>query len=129
MADKNSIIKLGVDICKDQVNTEFASANKSEQMETFRKALIKANGGSAELNYKSMRRNIELFEIIETILELTDVQGFGDNDFFEQFVDYRNLALGDENYFYTEDNTLFTVNTTAEGIEIHCGKESIGVQA
>lgn len=116
MVDKNCIIKLGVDICKDQVNTEFASANKSEQIETFRKALIEANGGSSRLDYKSMRRNVGLFEIIESILELTDVQGFEDNDFFEQFVDYRNLALGDENYFYIEDNTLFTVNTTAEGI-------------
>lgn len=116
MIDKNSIIKLGVDICKDQVNTEFASVNKSEQLETFRKALVEANGGNSKLDYKSMRRNVELFEIIESILELNDVQGFEENDFFEQFVDYRNLALGDENYFYVEDNTLFTVNTTAEGI-------------
>lgn len=116
MADKNAIIKLGVDICKNQVNTEFASANREEQMETLRKALVEANGGSTKLSYKTMRNNVELFEIIETILEMNDVQGFEDNDFFEQFVEYRNIALGDENYFYIEDNTLFTVNTTAEGI-------------
>ncbi|HHY20592.1 MAG TPA: hypothetical protein GX525_01630 [Bacilli bacterium] len=116
MADKNAIIKLGVDICKNQVNTEFASANREEQMETLRKALVEANGGSTKLSYKSMRNNVELFEIIETILEMNDVQGFEDNDFFEQFVEYRNIALGDENYFYIEDNTLFTVNTTAEGV-------------
>ena len=116
MADKNSIIKLGVDICKNQVNTEFASANREEQMETLRKALVEANGGSNKLNYKTMRNNVALFEIIETILEMNDVQGFEENDFFEQFVDYRNLALGDENSFYIEDNSLFTVNTTAEGV-------------
>ncbi len=116
MADRNAIIKLGIDICKDQVNTEFASKSREEQMEVFRKALIEANGGSTKLNYKSMRFNRELFEIIETILEKTDLQGFENNDFFERFVDYRNLALGDENYFYIEDNTLFTVNETAEGI-------------
>lgn len=116
MADKNSIIKLGVDICKNQVNTEFASKNRDEQLEVFRKALIEANGGKDKLSYKSMRNNIELFEIIETILEMNDIQGFEGNDFFEQFVEYRNLALGDEEYFYIEDNTLFTVNTTAEGV-------------
>lgn len=116
MADKNSIIKLGVDICKNQVNTEFASANRDEQMEALRKSLVEANGGSNKLNYKTMRNNVALFEIIETILELNDVQGFENNDFFEQFVDYRNLALGDQNSFYIEDNSLFTVNTTAEGI-------------
>ena len=107
---------MGVDICKNQVNTEFASANKDEQMEVLRKALVEANGAKSKLDYKTIRRNVELFEIIESILELNDVQGFEENDFFEQFVDYRNLALGDENYFYTEDNTLFTVNTTAEGV-------------
>lgn len=116
MADKNAIIKLGVDIVKNQVNTEFASQNRAEQMEVLRKALVEANGGSDKLSYKSMRGNVELFEIIETILELNDIQGFEDNDFFEQFVEYKNVSLGDENVFYLEDNSLFTVNTTAEGV-------------
>ena len=100
MADKNAIVKLGLDIIRNQVNTEFASASREEQMEVLRKALVEANGGSTKLNYKSMRNNTALFEIIETILEMNDVQGFEGNDFFEQFVDYRNLALGDENSFY-----------------------------
>ena len=116
MADKSSVVKLGVDICKNQVNTEFASANRDEQNEVLRKALVEANNGSTKLNYKNMRRNVALFEIIEEILELTDIQGFEDNDFFERFVDYRNLALGDENSFYVPDNSLFAVNATAEGI-------------
>ena len=116
MVNKNATIKLGIDLCKNQVNTDFASGTREENMEVLRKALVEANGGSTKLDYKSMRRNVELFEIIETILEMNDVQGFEDNDFFEQFVEYRNLALGDENQFYIEDNTLFTVNTTAEGI-------------
>lgn len=116
MVNKNATIKLGVDLCRNQVNTDFASGTREENMEVLRKALVKANGGNTKLDYKSMRRNVELFEIIETILEMNDVQGFEDNDFFEQFVEYRNLALGDENQFYIEDNTLFTVNTTAEGI-------------
>jgi len=116
MADKNSIIALAVDMAKGKVNTEFASASFDEQMATLREALVVANGGSTKLDYKSMRGNTELFAIIETILELTDVQGFEENDFFNQFVDYRNLALGDENDFYIEDNTLFSVNVTAEGV-------------
>jgi hypothetical protein len=116
MADKNAIVKLAVDICKNKVNTEFASADRDEQMKVLRESLIEANGGNSKLTYKSMRNNIELFEIIETILEQNDVQGFEDNDFFEQFVDYRNLKLGDENQFYVPDNSLFVVNTIAEGV-------------
>ncbi len=116
MANKDAVIKLGIDIIQDRVNTEFASKDKYEQMEVLRKALIEANNGSTKLDYKSMRRNVELFEIIEEILVVNDIQGFEDNDFFEQFVDYRNIALGDENYFYIDDNSLFTVNTIAEGV-------------
>lgn len=116
MADKKAIIKLATDICKNRVNTEFASGDRDEQMKVLNQSLIEANGGSKKLDYKSMRRNVELFEIIETILETNDVQGFEDNEFFNQFVDYKNVALGDENSFYVEDNTLFTVATTAEGV-------------
>jgi len=116
MADKNSIIKLAVDMVNGKVNTEFASVSFEEQMQTLREALVQANGGKTKLDYKSMRGNIELFAIIESILELTDIQGFEGNEFFEQFVDFRNVALGDENDFYIEDNTLFSVNVTAEGV-------------
>lgn len=116
MADKNQIVKLALDICKDRVNTEFASETKEEQMDALRSQLIEKNGGSKKLDYKSMRRNVGLYEVIETILELNDVQGFENNRFFEQFVEYRNLALGDENYFYIEDNSLFNIATNAEGI-------------
>jgi len=116
MSEKNVIIKLAVDMCKNKVNTEFASSDRDEQMNVLRGSLVEANGGSSKLSYKSMRNNMELFAIIETILELNDVQGFEENDFFEQFVDYRNIKLGDDNKFYVPDNTLFTVNTTAEGV-------------
>lgn len=116
MADKNAIVKLAIDICNDSVNTEFAGKNRTEQMEALRSQLIEKNGGKKKLDYKSMRKNVELFEIIETILEMNDVQGFEGNSFFEQFVDYRNEALGDENSFYIEDNSLFNVAQTAEGI-------------
>lgn len=116
MENNNAVIKLGVDLCKNQVNTEFASGTVEEQMEVLRQELIKVNGGSDKLNYKSMRNNTALFEVIETILELNDVQGFEENDFFDQFVEYKNIGLGDENYFYVDDNSLFTINTVAEGV-------------
>ena len=116
MADKNSIIKLALDMCKNRVNTEFATNDKEEQARVLREALIEANGGSSKLSYKAMRKNVALFEIIEEILVLNDIQGFENNAFFEQFVDFRNVALGDQNSFYTPDNSLFLVNETAEGV-------------
>lgn len=53
----------------------------------------------------------EIFEIIEDVLEDKLVSGWTqDNAFFEQFVDPRNLALGDTNEFYVDDNSLLTVS-------------------
>ncbi|MCK9319417.1 hypothetical protein, partial [Methanoculleus sp.] len=54
--------------------------------------------------------------IIEQILEVTVLSGFKDNPFFERFVDFKNVKLGDINSFYLPDNSLFTVSDTAEGI-------------
>ena len=116
MAEIKNIVKLANDIYKGQVNTEFASKNKDEQMNVLRESLIEVNGGSKTISYKQIRRNVELFEIIEEILQTVDVQGFEGNPFFERFVDYKNLSLGDENSFYVPNNSLFTVDTTAEGI-------------
>lgn len=116
MAIKDSMIQLAVDMVKGNVNTEFASNSKADNDEALRLALIEANGGSSKLDYRKARYNTELFAIIETILDKVDVQGWENNAFFEQFVDFRNLADGDENYFYIPDNSLFTVNKTAHGI-------------
>lgn len=116
MANKMDVIKLGIDLVGNKINTEFAQGTKEEQLEVFRQALIEANGGSDKYDYKRAKRYPEVFEIMEEILKVNDVQGFEDNDFFENFVDYRNIALGDENVFYIPDNSLFSVNKTAEGI-------------
>lgn len=116
MENKSAVVKLAVDLCKGEVDGKFAKGTVTEQYEVLRQELIKANKGSDRLSYKSMRDNKALFAVIEEILELNDVQGFEDNDFFEQFVEYKNISLGDENYFYIDDNSLFTINTIAAGV-------------
>ena len=52
------------------------------------------NGGSTKVDFKSLRRNqTEMFEILEEILQVTVLEGFPDDNFFQQFVEYRNVAL------------------------------------
>ena len=116
MASKKGIVQLAIDICKGRVNTEFASESKEEQLERLRLALVDANGGSEKFDVKKARYNKELFAIIEEILVLNDVQGWENNPFFQRFVEYRNVADGDENSFHVPDNSLFMVNKTADGI-------------
>ena len=43
------------------------------------------------------------------------IEGVQSDDFFNAFVDYKNVALGDKNVFIVEDNTLFVVDDVAEG--------------
>ncbi len=55
------------------------------------------------------RHGIELFEIIEEVVDLQISTGFHENEFFNEFVDYRNVADGDAIEFYTEDPTILSI--------------------
>ena len=48
--------------------------------------------------------------MIEDTIEDLRVTGWGNNPFFREYVDERNIALGDVNDFYVEDNSLLTIS-------------------
>ena len=50
--------------------------------------------------YPSFHPTARLICIIEDTLDEVLTDGFKNNKFFEKFVDYRNMALGDANVFY-----------------------------
>lgn len=60
---------------------------------------------------RALRANQHLvFAIIEEVVEEMIITGWMENPFFKQFVDTRNLALGDENDFYVEDDSILSVS-------------------
>lgn len=68
-----------------------------------------------EKNRKVLRKAIrrhqtEVFELLEETLENLLVSGWGDNPFFMEWVDQRNLADGDQNVFYVEEQAVLTVS-------------------
>lgn len=113
MENFNEIVKLAVDAYHG--NTVKYSLEESNDV--LRAALIDMNGGSTEIDYKSFRRHPEMFDLIETILARTVVEGFQDDSFFMNLVDFRNVALGDKNLFEVEDDLLFAVAEIAEGTQ------------
>ena len=115
MNDLENLVKLAVDAHKGCV--EKYSAKDSQ--ETLRKALIEANGGSTVLNYRAIRdgKCPGLFTLIEEILDKTTMDGLQGNEFFNTFVEYRNVAEGDKNVFVLPDTTLFTVDESADGTQ------------
>ena len=113
MAEMNDIVRVAVDAYHGNV----AKYSMNESMELLRKAAIEANGGSTKLSYKNIRdgKCNGLFALVEEILARTVVEGLQGDEFFNSMVDFRNVALGDENMFTVEDSTLFEVAESAEG--------------
>jgi hypothetical protein len=111
----NDIVKLAVDLYKG--NVEKYSTKESN--EVLRQALIEANDGKTYIDFKSVRNGkcSKFFDIVETILDNTVVEGLQGDEAFMALVDFRNVKLGDQNLFVIEDNTLFVVDDAAEGTQ------------
>ncbi len=115
MAEIKEVVKLAIDAYKG--NVEKYSIGQSQ--EVLRQALIDANGGSTVLDYKKIRdgKCAGLFTLIEEILSRTVVEGLQGDEFFNAFVDFRNIAEGDQNLFIVEDSDLFVVADAADGTQ------------
>ena len=60
---------------------------------------------------KAIRKNQQLlFDLIEDIVPNLLRTGWQENPFFDEFVDARNIDIGDKAVFYTEDDTILTVS-------------------
>ncbi len=113
--DKNSIVRLALDIRHGTVPAEYA--NQGNPSDVLRQALIEVNGGSSTFNYKTLRRNkTEMFEVIEELVPVLTREGLQGDEFWNNLVEDRNIAAGDQNDFTAEDNTLFVVAEMADGI-------------
>lgn len=115
----NAIVRLAIDLIhgKQSFSYNEKTFDASEATDVLRKALIEANEGNAKFNWKSYRRNkTQLFEIIEELVPMIVHDGLQGDEFFMNFVDERNLALGDTNEFVVEDDTTFIVTKIANGI-------------
>lgn len=115
MDNMNEIVRLAV----DAYHGKTAKYSVDESMDTLRQALIAANNGSTRLNYKAIRdgKCPGLFTLIEEVLSRTVVEGLQESDFFNQFVDFRNVALGDKNLFIVKDSDMYTVADIAAGTQ------------
>lgn len=113
--ERNSIVRLGLDVYRGTVNTEFTNGKDAEA--ELRKALIAANGGSDKIDLKAMRKNKgEIFEIIEEIIDIIVEEGLQGDEFFMDHVDYKNMKSGDRNEFVIESDSEFVVAEMADGI-------------
>lgn len=112
--EKLQVIKLATDMITNRVSANFADTSKNS--DALIDALVEANGGSSEISPKNFYRGNACFEIVEEIIPLIVHEGFKGNEFFMNLVDYRNIALGDDIDFWTEDKTELIVADASYGI-------------
>lgn len=70
---------------------------------------VNENSSKRELKRAYREHGREFFDIIEEVIDVVISNGFRDNEFFNNFVDYRNIALGDAYEFYMEKDVILSI--------------------
>lgn len=80
---------------------------------------------------RAMKRNgLELFEVLEEAIEFKVETGFQENEFFNTFVENRNLAQGDRNEFWTDKDVILTVaKVSGDHHDLDCSRVCVAKAA
>lgn len=105
-----AIGKLIYDSAMNRVPAKYSDITKEERENRIRKEIFEAIGleMTDKFDKKAYRRAMrdnktKVYSIIEEVVDQVMLNGDYKKDvFFEQFVEVKNLALGDENKFYVE---------------------------
>lgn len=92
---------------QSKVSKEDANAKIREIM--FSVLGVDEKCSRKELRKAIRRHKVDIFEIIEETVENLLVSGWGENPFFNEFVEIKSMADGDTNEFYVADDVILTV--------------------
>lgn len=106
------LVKLCVDYAKNPTQVMNFS-NGRDVDEVIRGKFFEIMGTEKPTQKDLRRHQIEVFEILEEVLVETYLKGVEENAFFAQFAEVRNLALGDTQEFYVEDDGVVIVSEHA----------------
>lgn len=104
--------KLMLDTYNGTLEADITIKEANEQIRAmFHKIIgVGENATKADIR-KAIKRNQQvLFDLIEEVVPNLLQTGWQENPFFNEFVETRNLDIGDQAMFYTEDETLLTVS-------------------
>lgn len=104
-----------VKLCVDAARGTVVNFSTNQASEAIRKEFIELMG-TDKPDYRTFRNHqSQVFEILEIVLDDLITKGVTQTGFFEQFVEYRDLNLGDTNIFYVEDRSMLTISEIADG--------------
>ena len=103
--------KLLVDAAKHEVKEYSEKEANAKIVEKFRAALGIEPTDKPQHVRRAIRANQQLvFTIIEEVIEEMIITGWMSNPFFMDYVETKNLALGDTNDFYVGDDSILSVS-------------------
>lgn len=95
--------------------------------ETLRNFCVNELGLSNKATEREIQRalktqkGIELFQVIEEILDEKIATGWKDDEFFDKFVEIKNLADGDKNEFWLQKDIILTVeHVSGDHHDLNC---------
>lgn len=114
-ADEMKVFDLANDLARGDFSLHVDKDKVSRaDLEQYLRDTIKNDILKGATLYQAYRRNnITLFEIVEEIVNLTISNDFADIPFIDNFVEFKNRALGDKTAWYSEGKSYVTVASFA----------------
>jgi hypothetical protein len=110
--EKQALIKLCVDVVKNPAQVQQFSKGKDVDA-TIRGKFFEIMGTETPTKKDIRANKVAIFEILEEVLTETYLNGINEDEFFMRFAEIRNLALGDSQEFYIEDDGVIIVSEHA----------------
>ena len=111
--DYNEFSQLMFDTANGAEKVSTDDANKKIREIMFSVLGIDEGSDRKTIRNAIRRHKIDIYEVIEETVENLLVSGWGDNPFFNEFVEMKSMADGDTNEFYTKDDVILTVSELA----------------
>ena len=108
----NAFNKLMLDTANGNFEEGITAKDANAKLVSMFKKVIGVNENSTKAEVrKAIKRNQQvLFDLIEEVVPNLLQTGWQENPFFNEYVETRNLDIGDSAVFYTEDDTILTVS-------------------
>ena len=101
----NALVTLCVDARRNRV-ANFSAENAKYTDEAIRQAFYEILGDD-KLTFKNWRKHkVEIFEIIEEVLNVTLPDAWNESPFYNEMVEVKNYLLGQKNEFIVEDDSI-----------------------
>ena len=114
-ADEMKVFDLANDLARGDfsIHVDKEKVTRADLENYLRDKINKDILKGATLYQAYRRNNITLFEIVEEIVNLTISNDFADIPFIDNFVEFKNRALGDKTAWYSEGKSYVTVASFA----------------